>query len=288
MNKVKRAKPSPALIVAVVALVAGLAGTAVGGVVVNGLNKKQSKQVKRIAKKQGKIQGKKQARKQIGKRFPVQSSQIADAAVAESKIAAGAVDSSKIADAAVGGNKIAAGSVDASKLADLDLFGGSFTRANVADRTVEEFFVALDSAPKVSLFNKGQLSVYGRCFETDSGESYATAFVGSSEPGAILGATDTTDPEPTPPGSFSPFSTRTAWLDGDPEFLDPSTAEVDKMVVLASVGAGSFQSDNLSRASYSAMSPDGTVINGLLTAAIGSGGVYGDGAACLFGGFGVG
>ena len=45
-----------ALVVAAVALVAALAGTAVGGVAVTALNKKEKKQVNRIAKKQGKKQ----------------------------------------------------------------------------------------------------------------------------------------------------------------------------------------------------------------------------------------
>ena len=49
-------KPSPALLVAVVALVAALGGGAVAGVTVNALNKKEKEQVKRISKKQAKKQ----------------------------------------------------------------------------------------------------------------------------------------------------------------------------------------------------------------------------------------
>lgn len=66
MPRIKRAKPSPALLVAVVALVAALAGTAVGGVAVTSLNKGEKKAVKRIATKQGK----KQAKRQIKKKEP--------------------------------------------------------------------------------------------------------------------------------------------------------------------------------------------------------------------------
>ena len=66
MRRIKRAKPSPALLVAVVALVAALAGTAIGGVAVTSLSKKDKKQVTKIAKKQGK----KQANKQIDKKAP--------------------------------------------------------------------------------------------------------------------------------------------------------------------------------------------------------------------------
>ncbi|HKJ37036.1 MAG TPA: hypothetical protein VKA36_10750, partial [Solirubrobacterales bacterium] len=61
---------SPALVVAVIALIAALAGTAVGGVAVTALNKQEKKQVKKIAKQQGKRQGRKQAKRQITKREP--------------------------------------------------------------------------------------------------------------------------------------------------------------------------------------------------------------------------
>ena len=51
MGKQPNWKSSPALLVAVVALVAALGGTAVGGVAITVLNKKERKQVKKIAKK---------------------------------------------------------------------------------------------------------------------------------------------------------------------------------------------------------------------------------------------
>lgn len=60
---IKRGKPSPAMLVAIVALVAALAGTAIGGVAITALNKQEKRQVKRIAKKQAKTQGKKSNQK---------------------------------------------------------------------------------------------------------------------------------------------------------------------------------------------------------------------------------
>lgn len=66
MRRIKGARVSPGLLVAVVALVAALAGTAVGGVALTSLNKGEKKVVKRIAKKQGK----RQANKQINKKAP--------------------------------------------------------------------------------------------------------------------------------------------------------------------------------------------------------------------------
>ena len=58
----KPRRPSPALLVAIVALTAALAGTAVGGVAVTALNGKEKRQVTRIAKGQ--------ANKRISKRAP--------------------------------------------------------------------------------------------------------------------------------------------------------------------------------------------------------------------------
>jgi hypothetical protein len=51
MSRLRWAKPSPALLVAVTALFAALTGTAVGGVVVGKLNGKERNQVTKIAKK---------------------------------------------------------------------------------------------------------------------------------------------------------------------------------------------------------------------------------------------
>jgi hypothetical protein len=54
MPRIKPAKPSPAFLIAVVALVAALGGTAVGGVVASKLSGKEKKQVTKIARKQAK------------------------------------------------------------------------------------------------------------------------------------------------------------------------------------------------------------------------------------------
>lgn len=81
MSRIKQARPSPAILIAVVALVAALGGSAVAEVASTSLSNKDKKQVKKIAKKQGKKQGKKQANKQIEKKAPGLS--VATAASAE-------------------------------------------------------------------------------------------------------------------------------------------------------------------------------------------------------------
>ena len=62
MGKPAGPKPSPALIVAFIALVVALAGTAVGGVALNRLNNKEKHQVTKIASRQ--------ASKRINERAP--------------------------------------------------------------------------------------------------------------------------------------------------------------------------------------------------------------------------
>lgn len=62
MGSLRHARPSPALLVAVAALVAALGGSAAAGVAVTSLNKDERVQVKRIAAKQAKRIGQRQAR----------------------------------------------------------------------------------------------------------------------------------------------------------------------------------------------------------------------------------
>lgn len=288
MRRITGAKPSPALVIAVIALVAALGGGAVAGVAVTALNKKERKQVKKISKRQGKKQGKKQARQQIGKQFPIGSSQIANGAVGGAQIANSSIGGAKIANSSIGGAKIAANSIDDSKLSDLDVSGESFVRAPVSDQTDKDYDEAQAAAPVVPLLSRGQLSVYGKCFESLAFESFAEVYVRTSAPGAILGANDTVDPEPTPPGGPGPKNAVNPWLDGYPQFLNPGTPEHERTVGRASEGSGSFQQSDLVRASFTAMSPDGTAINGLMSMAVGDGGIFGSGNGCLFSGFAIG
>lgn len=72
MTRRKVRKPSPAVVIALVALFAALGGTAVGGIATSALTKKEFKQVKRIAKSK--------ANQQIKKKAPKLSVAHADAA----------------------------------------------------------------------------------------------------------------------------------------------------------------------------------------------------------------
>ena len=84
-----RSRPSPALVVAVAALVAALAGTAIAGPAAT-TSAPSKKKVKKISRKQ--------ANKQIDKRLPLESEDIADGAVSTDKIADDAVSNSKLSN----------------------------------------------------------------------------------------------------------------------------------------------------------------------------------------------
>jgi hypothetical protein len=81
-------RPSPALVVAVVALVGAVAGTAVAdpAATTSALSKKKVKKI---------------ANKEIAKQFPVATDQIVDGAVTAAKLADGAVTGAKLANDAV-------------------------------------------------------------------------------------------------------------------------------------------------------------------------------------------
>lgn len=83
VSRTKLGRPSPAILVAIVALVAALGGSAVAEVsTTSKLDKGEKKKVAKLAKKKAKKLDKKQDKRN----FPVESSQIADGAVTPSKI----------------------------------------------------------------------------------------------------------------------------------------------------------------------------------------------------------
>jgi len=87
MKTPRRHMPSPALVVAIAALVAALAGSAAAEVATTAkLDKKSKKQVRKISKKE------------VNKQFPIESEQISDGAVETSKIADDAVTNSKLSN----------------------------------------------------------------------------------------------------------------------------------------------------------------------------------------------
>lgn len=152
--------PVAALIVASVALIAALAGTATAQRASVGTG-----DIKRNAVTSPKIAGQ-----------AVKGAKIAPGSVKTAKIAQQAVGAGKIAPEAVRGNKVEDGTLGVAKLADSALIRPEPVAASDGDEA---------SAQPVELFVKGALTIYGKCW-TDGGETHATIYAATTEDGSIL------------------------------------------------------------------------------------------------------
>lgn len=130
-----RSKPSPALVVAVVALVAALAGTAVGGVAVSSLGKEETKKVRKIARKQAKKAAKKPSKEAARALASAQSA--GEAAAAAQTTADAAQSTADGALAALNGRTISFGSFNSN--GSTRQVGGAITGAS--NRSPGQYFV---------------------------------------------------------------------------------------------------------------------------------------------------
>lgn len=128
---------------------------------------------------------------------------------------------------------------------------------------------ARNAAPRIPLFKKNQLTVYGGCF-LDSGEPrlYAEAYVATTVAGAI-------------------FDGDQGGREGGPtaaDFLNPKAPEVDRVFDQEDTTSTDF--DPHSDSDFHAMAPNGTRIDGTMAMAIqrgslaGGTGLYGAGNVC--------
>lgn len=139
MHRFRPKRPSPALVVAVVALAAALTGTAVAEIATTArLDRVEKKQVRKLAKKIAAKISKRQANRQITRRAPnlsVASAKNAEtASTASSAASAASATSATTAETAssvaangVNAQAIASGAVTAEKLADATIRFGTAT-----------------------------------------------------------------------------------------------------------------------------------------------------------------
>jgi len=266
----RRLRPSPAMGVALLALIVAIGGTAVAANKI-GTNQIKNKAVtkKKIAKKAVSTNRLAAKAVQKGKIAPdaVNMYKIADGAVETPAIAGGAVDNSKLADSAVDGSKVESESLDDSKISDYKVLGGdSFLVVTATDGPTVD--AARAAAPENPLYQAGPLEIYAKCFRdtvTDQlrGEIYAR----TSEDFSIMEGTDDL------PGG--PLAT---------DFLNTTTLETDRQLDTQSVtgpGASYNEDENLIGA------PDSTALQNLTGIGVKNGpsaanGPYGPGNACVF------
>jgi hypothetical protein len=144
-------RPAPALIVAIIALVAALAGSAVA---LPGKNSVKSNDIAKNAVKSK----------------HVKNNKLKGADINEAKL--GQVPSAARADSA--------GAVDTVKVSGLK-------KVNATEGA--DFDAARAAAPEVTLLTKGALTVYGKCFtRTDADITYAYTYIKTSQNGSVFTA----------------------------------------------------------------------------------------------------
>jgi hypothetical protein len=242
-------RPSAGLIVACIALVFAIAGSAVA---LPGKNTVDKNDIKKGA-----------VTKRALKKGAVTAKALKNGAVTSEKIAEGAVTGGKIADGAVGGAKVQAESLSTDKLSDVSLSPVK----KVSATSGPNFDAAAAAAPPQTLVTRGPFTIYGKCFTDTSGpQTYAFTYISTTEAGSVFSAGDDS-------------------LAGDP-FLDPSTLEEDRELYDDSAGTNNA---NGFRNQFDAISPSGTILRGLVTqyakngTLAGGDGIYGAGDACLLG-----
>ena len=266
MRGLTRRRPSPAMAVAFVALVAALTGSAVA---LPGKNKVDSGDIKNNTIGSGDL-----------KNNSVKSKDVRNGAVTGTDVKNDALTGDDV-------NESALGQVPSAATAGLATAAGLADRANSAAKvdqlkTVGSYKlvtssasnddpnVARANATQVPLFSIGPISVYGKCYtEADNSETTAEAFISTTLAGSISSASNGYN------------------LEGDPDYLDPGGDETFR--TLKNVTAA----DNEGRAEtydndFGAAAPDGTAVSGSVAVAAKRGsppegnGIYGPGNVCIF------
>lgn len=190
MKKIQGRRPSPGTVLAIVALIAALAGTA------DAARKIGTKQLKNNAVTTKKI-----------KKKAVTGSKLADRAVSSEKLADGAVTGGKLANGAVTGGKLADGEVTGAKLASGERSEGFVVNAagQIALNAGSDNTVATLSLPAggryvvtaaVALGNNAAVTNFVSCSLRDDGTNVSTGFANLaslavfSQTITLTGATD--------------------------------------------------------------------------------------------------
>ncbi len=279
MSWISKSRPSPAMIVAMAALVMAMSGAAIalpgkGKVQTNDL-KNGSVTKKKIAK--GAVGSAQIIGKSIkGNRLKdgaVKSKQLAENAVSNKKVEAQAITADKVKDGSLTGKQVAAEGISSGNISDYAVIGnatGPFVKLAATDAATAA--AGRSDAPAAELFKKGQLTVTAKCFRDTAGNDvYAEVYAGTSTDGA----------------TFTSFTDALLGGNAAADFLNDDSALADRQIATVSAGATSA---NMGVSSFGANGVDGTALNGQVTAAAkngalaGGNGVYGDGNVCIFSG----
>ncbi len=266
MKWFKTLRPTPAMIVAMVALVAAMSGAAIAlpgkGTVSTNDIKKAAITKKLIAK------GAVGSQQIIGK--SIKGNRIKDKGVKAKQIADATITEKQIADATITGAKVADDGLSDKNISDYEVIGdGSFVKLTATEAA--SLAGALAAAPETVLFTKGQLTLYAKCYrDTTTGETEGGIYARTTTDGAILQGAGGNLPN------------------NDATLLDTGTAEADRAVDLQLVS--NADSGTVGEAESALIGADGTDLQILSHIAVkqgsfaGGNGAFGDGNVCLFGG----
>ena len=195
----EKLRPSPALIVAMVALVAAMSGAAVA---LPGKNTVNSGDIKDAT---------------------VKSKDLKPDAVRSKHVKGKALKGSDVQDDALKGKQIFEDKLEAvpeaKTVQTVTPFGDSFERATATEGATEA--AAQAAAPKVALASRGPLSIYGKCFrDTVTDQLFGEIYIESTEAGAIFDSAG---------GDLKQGGVAAA------DFLDPGTPEEDRELATETV-----------------------------------------------------
>ena len=258
MRTLSRLRPTPALIVALTALVLAMSGAAMA---LPGKGDVQSNDIEKDAVKS----------KHIVKNA-VRSQEVLGKSLKGNDLKDGAINTKQLKDDAVTSAKVEADSLNDSDLSDYEVLGddkGALVKLTATDGASEA--AARAAAPATELFKRGQLTITAKCFrDTTADTVFAEIYIGTSADGAIFDGSDE--------------------LNGGPattDFLNTDTGEDLRRLDNTSAVAASA---SLDEGEWTVVGADGTHLIGQTTVAAkngdlaGGNGVYGAGNVCLFGG----
>lgn len=210
------------------------------------------------------------------------------ASVAAKLITGKDIKNGTIASVDVKNGALTGGDVKNGSITGNDVANGSLTRADLQPGTTVDTVIprkrvvatagptdadARTNAPPVTLFRKGSLTVYAKCFTNTTGPTtYSEVYIKSSANGALV-------------------DSRNDSLDGGPaasDFLNTNTPEVDATLESDSASANNSSMDSEDDSDFTAFGTDGTTLRGWTGAAVkngtlaGGNGAYGAGDVCLF------
>jgi hypothetical protein len=265
MKAFSRTRPTPAMVVAVIALVAAMSGAAVA---LPGKGDVKSNDIAKAAVKSKHLIEDAVKSKHVVKNA-IRSQEVEGKSLKGNDLKDGAIGTKQIKDDAVTSQQVEAGSLNDTDMSDYEAIGdGSFVRVTATEAASEA--AAQAAAPETELFTKGQLTIYAKCFrDTTAGATFGEIYARTSANGAILQGTDT-----LPAANATLLDTTTAEED----------AEVDTQTITAADSGAVGEAENV------LIAPDGTDLQFDSHIAVkqgtfpGGNGAFGDGNVCLFGG----